>query len=526
MINTYSLKGGEQVDKLQEIFNNREIAVGIWLFLFISISIFTKPGKNFLKSVLPILFCRKFVIFYMIFLSYFYLVIVFLQYIGFWSSALLKDTIFWILFVELPLFVKAIKNATDNHFFAKLIKDNMTIVVIFQFFIGFWTFDLLTEILLVPLSFWIGCTYFLTTTKRKYTRIKKYIERLFFIFGIVTVMNSCGHLFQRPSDFLNFGTLQELLLPFILLVFNLPVVYGLALCNVYELVFIRFKRTGTIDFRNKLSVIKFAGVNLYKVTAILHNQQKAPMFNLTGDDMKEILKNVNDRLSMRIGDNYMKRAYYYVIWCIIGFILSVCGIIICNFQGTFRDFVTLNFKIDILRIKEILTYICCSGIVVSFSLLIYSLGFKKKKNEEISKIKGYSLHNFLYLVKRQYNMLQEYPPIDEPKILFVQYITIAYEIKKECDHSIETFENLLTSWELEETKKLQTILNSLIFNIGIRENEFNQFTIDKFNDYYLNKKATALQNEEINIFVSDIEKGIKEYSEQIKTCIEEFKHYY
>lgn len=28
MINTYSLKGGEQVDKLQEIFNNREIAVG------------------------------------------------------------------------------------------------------------------------------------------------------------------------------------------------------------------------------------------------------------------------------------------------------------------------------------------------------------------------------------------------------------------------------------------------------------------------------------------------------------------
>lgn len=183
MINTYSLKGGEQVDKLQEIFNNREIAVGIWLFLFISISIFTKPGKYSLKSVLPILFCRKFVIFYMIFLSYFYLVIVFLQYIGFWSYALLKDTIFWILFVELPLFVKAIEKATDNHFFAKLIKDNMTIVVIFQFFIGFWTFDLLTEILLVPISILIGCIYFWTTRKRKYMRIKKYIERLFFFWN-------------------------------------------------------------------------------------------------------------------------------------------------------------------------------------------------------------------------------------------------------------------------------------------------------------------------------------------------------
>ncbi|MCR6546735.1 hypothetical protein NVS47_14645 [Dehalobacterium formicoaceticum] len=49
--------------ELQEIFNNREIAVGIWVILAVAISVFTKPVRQFLKSVLPILFSRKFVVF-------------------------------------------------------------------------------------------------------------------------------------------------------------------------------------------------------------------------------------------------------------------------------------------------------------------------------------------------------------------------------------------------------------------------------------------------------------------------------
>ena len=105
------------MSELQNIFNNREIAIGIWVSLAVIISIFTKPVKQFLKSVIPILFCRKFVVFYIVFLFHLCLVIYFLYAIGFWSIALLKDTIFWVLFIELPLFVKTIEKAKDNHFF-------------------------------------------------------------------------------------------------------------------------------------------------------------------------------------------------------------------------------------------------------------------------------------------------------------------------------------------------------------------------------------------------------------------------
>lgn len=181
---------------------------------------------------------------------------------------------------------------------------------------------------------------------------------------------------------------------------------------------------------------------------------------------------------------------------------------------------------DIPRVKEIITHICSTGVVFSFCLLIYSFGLRKKKNEEISQVKKYALHNLLYLIKRQYDMLQELPPIDKPMELFIHYIMNVYELKIECDKDIASFENLLTSWELDTIKQLHTSISKVVFSIGIDETEISRYTIEEFNSYYLEKKAAAPQNEQINVFVHDVQRGIEKYSDQIKLCVEEFKRYF
>lgn len=84
-------------------------------------------------------------------------------------------------------------------------------------------------------------------------------------------------------------------------------------------------------------------------------------------------------------------------------------------------------------------------------------------------------------------MLQEYPPIDAPKELFIQYITTAYELKSECDKSALLFENLLTTWELDAIKQLQLSTTTLVHNIGIDETKINQYTPDRFNSYFEKK---------------------------------------
>ncbi len=514
------------MSELQNIFNNREIAIGIWVVLAVIISIFTKPVKQILKSVLPVLFCRKFVVFYIVFLFHLCLVTYSLYAVGFWSIALLKDTIFWVLFIELPIFVKAIDKAKDNHFFTKLIKDNLAITAIIEFVINFWTFGLVTEIIIVPITLFIGLLYALAARERKYLKVKQFFDWIFVIFGFVVIINSGKHLYENPMELFNLSVLQELLLPVLLLLLNLPVVYGLALYNTYEQVFIRVKGNHTENRKMKWSIIKFASIYLSKITAIRNNLQCTTTISLTDNDMKENLKKLKNKLSMQIGDNYMKRAHFYIIWCIIGILLSIIGIVTCNSQVSLKDLIALNFTVDIPRVKEIITYICSTSLVLFFYLFIYSLGFRKKKNEEISQIKKYSLHSLLYLIKRQYDMLQEFPPIDEPKELFLQYITVAYELKSECDKNIASFENLLTTWEFEAIKQLQTSACSIVVSIGIDETEISQYTVDQFNIYYLEKKASAPQNEKINVFIYDIQKGIEKYSEQVKLCVEEFMHYF
>lgn len=326
--------------------------------------------------------------------------------------------------------------------------------------------------------------------------------------------------------FFNLITLQEFLLPLLLLLLNLPVVYGLALYNTYEQVFIRVKGKKTENIKMKWSIIKFSGIYLSKITAIRNNLQYTTVISLTDNDMKENLKKLKNRLSMRIGDNYMKRSNYYILWCIIGFLISILGIVICNSQVSLKDLITFNFIVDIPRVKEIITYICSTGVVFSFCLLIYSFGLRKKKNEEISQVKKYALHNLLYLIKRQYDMLQEFPPIDKPMELFIQYIMNVYELKIECDKDIVSFENLLTSWELDTIRQLHTSVSKVVFSIGIDETEMSRYTIEEFNSYYLGKKAAAPQNEQINVFVHDVQRGIEKYSDQIKLCVEEFKRYF
>ena len=141
---------------VQEIFNNREIAIGIWLLIALVAMLLIKSLRkiwvDFLKKILPILFCKKFIVFYVVFVAFLVLVIQALKWTTFWDGSQLKDTIFWVVFVELPVFAKAIDKAKDNRFFTRLITDNLKFIVLFEFYIGFWTFDLWVELLIIPIS--------------------------------------------------------------------------------------------------------------------------------------------------------------------------------------------------------------------------------------------------------------------------------------------------------------------------------------------------------------------------------------
>ena len=169
---------------IQEIFNNREIAIGIWVLITVIILLFLKPTRDFLKTAIPILFSKKFIIFYVVFISFLIAVLYGLYWLGVWNIGLLKDTIFWVLFVELPLFAKTIDKAKDSHFFHTIIKENLALVVIIEFFLNFWTFSLCAELVLVPMVVFFSLLYVIAGSEKKYIRVKKLFDFLAAIAGI------------------------------------------------------------------------------------------------------------------------------------------------------------------------------------------------------------------------------------------------------------------------------------------------------------------------------------------------------
>ncbi|MFC5591264.1 hypothetical protein ACFPRA_20485 [Sporosarcina soli] len=509
------------MDALQSVFNNREIALGGWVIIAIIVGLFTKAGRNFLKSVLPIVFSRKFVVFYIVFLGFFSLTVLYLYHAEFWDLSLLKDTVFWVVFILVPLFAKTIENAKDGRFFAKLIKDNLAIIVLIEFILNFWTFNLAVEILAIPIALLFGGVYAVASREEKTVMVKKFIDGLFVIFGILVIIFTLYNLIQRPGEILNIKTLKEFLLPILLLFMNLPVVYGLALYNTYEQVFVRVKGQPKEQQKIKRLLFRFAGINLTKVTSLKNNLMRTINLSRTAKELKQNLREFENYLNSRIGDNYMKRPRFYILSCILMIIICLLGIIASTSTVGLKDLVTFNFVLDIAKMKQIVTYVLSTGLAISISFLIYFIGFRKRKYEEISQIKKFALHDLLFFIKYQNRMLRDFPSVENPQKLFAQYISIIYDIKRESDKAIVIYDNLMTNWELEAIKRLQTYTASLISTIGI--DDIERYCAEEFAIFYNDKKTTSIQNEKINIFTSDIERDIKKYSEQIKLCMEIFK---
>lgn len=198
---------------IQEFFNNREIAIGIWVIIGLAVILPTKPARQFIKTAIPILFCKKFVIFYIVFLSFLGLVLFALNWAGLWDLTLLKDTVFWVLFVELPLFAKAIEKADGGRFFSKLIRENVAIVVAIEFFVGFWTFSLITEIILIPLTVLISVLQVLAGQDKKHRSAKRFFDGLLVLWGIILLINAIYSLIHAPNQFLSFDTLKSTIAP-------------------------------------------------------------------------------------------------------------------------------------------------------------------------------------------------------------------------------------------------------------------------------------------------------------------------
>lgn len=503
------------ISKLQEIFNNRELAAGVWVIALFLLSVFFKELRKNYKNIFSILLRKKIIIAFLIFVAYYCIAIYILFILGFWELNLLKDSIFWFIFSEIPLLFSGIDKGKDKYFFFKILKESFAFAIVVDFILNFWSFNFFVELCIIPFAIIITFASVYLGRKKEFASVKKLCDVILVAYGIVVVITVSINLITHLNELLNILSLKEFLFPIFILIFSLPLIYGFSLYNIYEQIFVIMDKN---KFKKTIIIIKFAKISIPKAFAV--RTDPAIILSLKESenvDLKINLKKLNNRLKLKIGDNYMKRSNFYVITSILFFIAftTILGI-----------FIQDNLKLTFLyQYKELVIYLCGFGILFSAFGLVYAIGLKMKKNEDLSLVKKYALFNFLYLIDRQYKNLEEFPSFDKPDIIFSNYIQTGYELLQECTSNTELLENLMKSYEWESVRKLQNSLYSLRGSIGIDEKEFGDFNLKKFVKYYYVKKDESPKKGNWNLFESSIQASLEDYIVNVKNVYNEFKKY-
>ncbi|MGF7077709.1 hypothetical protein [Mucilaginibacter sp. UYCu711] len=255
---------------LVEVFNTREIALGMWLIIGLVLMLCSKNLRDGLGGVLKSLFVWNLMSWLLAMAVYISAFIYLFYRIGLWTPDLLKDTVFYVLFSATVSMFKANKISEDKHFFLEMLKDNLKLGILMEFLIGQYTFEWWIELLIVPLAVLLAGMQAIAGNDTKYAAVNKLINSIWMITGAAVIYHLVNSVIQHFGDLLSKAVLRQILLvPNLTLVF-IPFLYILSLRMVYEEQFILL----SFKLRDKKLLLFAKRQALWKFNTDLHGLKR------------------------------------------------------------------------------------------------------------------------------------------------------------------------------------------------------------------------------------------------------------
>ncbi|MBL4675863.1 MAG: hypothetical protein JKY70_06620 [Mucilaginibacter sp.] len=252
-----------------DALSSREMALAIWIMIALVAILFKRSMRDDFGKLLRSLFVwnlMSWLIAMAIYISGF----IYLFYrVGLWTSDLLKDTVFFILFSATVGMFKANKISEDKHFFLEMLKDNLKLGILMEFLVGQYTFDLWVELLIVPITMLLAGMQAFSKNDPKYAQVNKLINNIWYLFGAIVIYHLVDSVIGHFHELLSLAILRQILLVTNLTLVFIPFLYVLSLRMVYEEQFVllsfklhdkkllRFaKRQAILKFRTDLQGLK------------------------------------------------------------------------------------------------------------------------------------------------------------------------------------------------------------------------------------------------------------------------------
>jgi hypothetical protein len=223
------------------IFNNREIAIFVWLLLFSAFALRNKGVRESLISVVEAASSRKIVIPVITLALYTGVVCYILSRLSLWNAKLAKDTVFWFFSAGVVTMFSYVTAKDGNLPVRKFLANNLRVVVILEFIMNTFTLALWAELLIVPVA---TVVVFLSTyleVTRGDRRVAKFLSGVQAVVGTVLMVYVLYRVLGNYHVLGSLDALRSFLLPILLTVTLIPAAYLMAVYSCYERLFIGFK---------------------------------------------------------------------------------------------------------------------------------------------------------------------------------------------------------------------------------------------------------------------------------------------
>lgn len=191
------------VSTITDIFNTREIVIAILFFSLIIFALY-KSSKDIIdsfKSVLEIFFSKKIITPILIMFFYSLILIYILNIVGLWENHQIKNYIYWLIGVGV------ITHFKQNSFSIKsVLKDTLSLIVIFQFILTFYTFNLFFELIFISIVSFLSMAK-VVIDKENTKALNSFIDILLSIFGFILIFLTAKEYLNNFNEFANSNTL-------------------------------------------------------------------------------------------------------------------------------------------------------------------------------------------------------------------------------------------------------------------------------------------------------------------------------
>lgn len=251
---------------INDVFNTREIATAIIiisLFIIYALSKNTKEIMSSFQVVLKSFFNIKIITPIFIMFLYSLFLVYLLNSLDLWEKHQIKNYIFWLIGIGILTHFRQ-----DKYSIKSVFKDTLSLIVIFQFFLTFYTFNLFFELIFIFIMSILAMVKVIIDNDKNYKdnkAMEKLINSLFLIFGFILISLTIKKYLYNFDEFANSKTLYDFFVPTFLSIMTIPYFYLFFMFVTYESSFIPLSYA--VKDKKLLNYAKFKGILAFNFDA-------------------------------------------------------------------------------------------------------------------------------------------------------------------------------------------------------------------------------------------------------------------